>query len=96
MRRSRAIVRAIAAGAAAGREILALAESAGADDLVIALFSGGGSALLVVPALGLTLADLQAMTGVLRTHKPGDVVAIRIRRDGAEQVVTVTLGSRGG
>jgi glycerate 2-kinase len=54
-----------AAGAAAGREILALAESAGADDLVIALLSGGGSALLVAPAPGLTLADLQAMTDAL-------------------------------
>ena len=54
-----------AAGVAAGQRILALAETAGADDLVIALLSGGGSALLVSPAEGLTLADKQQMTGAL-------------------------------
>jgi hydroxypyruvate reductase len=53
------------AGVDAGRRILALAEQAGADDLVIALISGGGSALLVAPAPGLTLADLQRMTELL-------------------------------
>jgi len=54
-----------AAGVDAGQRILALAETAGADDLVIALLSGGGSALLVSPAEGLTLADKQQMTGAL-------------------------------
>ncbi len=54
-----------AAGVAAGREILALAAGAGADDLVIALISGGGSALLVSPAEGLTLADKQGLTASL-------------------------------
>ena len=34
-------------------------------DLVIALISGGGSALLTLPAPGITLADMQALTGVL-------------------------------
>jgi glycerate 2-kinase len=52
------------AGLDAGRRILALLESAGADDLVIVLLSGGGSALLEAPA-GLTLADLQATTDAL-------------------------------
>lgn len=47
------------AGADAGARILALAESAGERDLVIALISGGGSALLTAPAPPLTLADLQ-------------------------------------
>jgi len=42
------------------------------------------------------VTDLQTMTNALRTHKPGDVVQIRIRRDGVEQQVSVTLGSRGG
>lgn len=37
----------------------------GADDLVIALLSGGGSALLVQPAPGLTLADKQAIHSAL-------------------------------
>lgn len=53
------------AGVDAGRDILALAANAGADDLVIALISGGGSALLVAPAEGISLADLQAMTSAL-------------------------------
>lgn len=54
-----------AAGVAAGQQILALARQAGPHDLVIALLSGGGSALLVAPAEGLTLADKQAMTNAL-------------------------------
>jgi len=54
-----------AAGIDAGKRILALAEQAGPDDLVIALLSGGGSALLVNPAAGLTLADKQQMTSAL-------------------------------
>jgi hydroxypyruvate reductase len=54
-----------AAGVEAGRRILALAADAGADDLVIALLSGGGSALLEAPAESLTLADIQAMTDAL-------------------------------
>lgn len=53
------------AGVAAGQEILALAQDAGPDDLVIALISGGGSALLVAPADGLTLADKQGLTASL-------------------------------
>ena len=50
-----------AAGAAAAARILALAEAAGPDDLVLCLMSGGGSALLALPAEGLTLADKQAV-----------------------------------
>lgn len=52
------------AGLDAGRRILALLEDASADDLVLVLLSGGGSALLEAPA-GLTLADLQATTDAL-------------------------------
>ena len=54
-----------AAGVAAGQRILALAADAGPDDLVIALLSGGGSALLEAPAAGVTLAEIQAMTSAL-------------------------------
>ncbi len=43
-------------------EVLGLAERAGADDLVICLISGGGSALLIAPSEGITLADKQATT----------------------------------
>ena len=35
------------------------------DDLVLALISGGGSALLTLPATGLTLADKRAVTAPL-------------------------------
>ena len=52
-------------GAAAAREILALAKSAGPDDLVLALVSGGGSALTPAPAPPITLADKQEMTRLL-------------------------------
>jgi S1-C subfamily serine protease len=38
--------------------------------------------------------DLQAMTDALRAHRPGDEVLLRILRDGREQRITVTLGSR--
>ena len=54
-----------AAGVAAGQAILGLAHDADEDDLVIALLSGGGSALLVSPAEGLTLADKQGLSKAL-------------------------------
>ena len=54
-----------AAGEAAARRILALASSAGADDLVLCLISGGGSALMPLPAAGLTLKDKQAVNRAL-------------------------------
>ncbi len=53
------------AGVAASRRILEAAEGAGPDDLVLCLISGGGSALLTLPAPGLTLADKQAVNGAL-------------------------------
>ncbi len=53
------------AGEAAARRILALAEDAGADTLVLCLISGGGSALLALPAPGLTLQDKQAVNRAL-------------------------------
>ena len=48
-----------AAGLAAAERILALTQGLTADDLVICLISGGASALLTLPAEGLTLADKQ-------------------------------------
>jgi hydroxypyruvate reductase len=47
------------AGLDAAQRILALAHEATQDDLVLCLISGGGSALLTLPAEGLTLADKQ-------------------------------------
>ncbi len=54
-----------AAGVAAAGRILALARGLGADDQLVFLASGGGSALLTLPAAGLTLADKQAVTRAL-------------------------------
>jgi len=48
-----------AAGLAAAQRILALTQGLTENDLVLCLISGGGSALLTLPADGLTLADKQ-------------------------------------
>ncbi len=53
------------AGLEAAREIRDKVTGLGEDDLVLCLISGGGSALLTVPAPGVTLADKQAVTGAL-------------------------------
>ena len=47
------------AGLKASERMMALCQGLSADDLVICLVSGGGSALLTLPAEGLTLADKQ-------------------------------------
>ena len=52
-------------GEDAALRILELAASAGPDDLVLCLISGGGSALLALPADGITLADKQAVNRAL-------------------------------
>ncbi len=52
-------------GVAASARLLALAESATADDLVIFLVSGGGSALTPAPAPPVTLEEKQALTRLL-------------------------------
>ncbi|HTT78615.1 MAG TPA: glycerate kinase [Stellaceae bacterium] len=54
-----------AAGEAAARHILALAQGLGPDDQLVCLMSGGASALLALPAPGLRLADKQAVTRAL-------------------------------
>ncbi|MDE2047256.1 MAG: glycerate kinase [Betaproteobacteria bacterium] len=54
-----------AAGLRAAERIMALTRGLTADDLVIALISGGGSALLTLPAAGLTLQDKQAINRAL-------------------------------
>src|SRR3954469_13777578 len=50
------------AGEAAAREILAATRKLAADDLLLALVSGGGSALLNLPADGVSVDDLKATT----------------------------------
>ncbi|RAL97685.1 glycerate kinase [Agrobacterium sp. MS2] len=51
--------------AEAAKRILAAVEGLTADDMVIALISGGGSALMVSPAEGMTLADKMAVNRAL-------------------------------
>jgi glycerate 2-kinase len=54
-----------ATGLAATVETLDLADSAGVEDLVVALISGGASANWIAPVAGLSLADKQAVTRAL-------------------------------
>jgi len=54
-----------AAGRGAAGRILELARSLWADDLLICLVSGGGSALLALPALGVTLEDKRVVSEAL-------------------------------
>ncbi|MCW5219683.1 glycerate kinase type-2 family protein [Verminephrobacter aporrectodeae] len=54
-----------AAGLAAAQRILALTRGLSADDLVLCLISGGGSALLTLPCDGLTLHDKQRINRAL-------------------------------
>ena len=53
------------AGQRAAARIMQLTRGLAADDLVLCLISGGGSALLSSPAPGLTLADKQAINQAL-------------------------------
>lgn len=54
-----------AAGVEGTERIVELLERLGEDDLVFCLLSGGGSALMPLPAEGVTLAEKQAVTGRL-------------------------------
>ena len=54
-----------AAGREAAERILTMVRGLTPDDLVLCLISGGGSALLSLPAPGLTLADKQAVSKAL-------------------------------
>ncbi|WP_417812043.1 glycerate kinase type-2 family protein [Thalassospira alkalitolerans] len=54
-----------AAGQKAAERILEIVTSAGPDDLVVCMISGGGSALLALPGPGLTLGDKQTINKAL-------------------------------
>ncbi|XHS78577.1 glycerate kinase [Burkholderiaceae bacterium UC74_6] len=54
-----------AAGECAAARLLELTRDLTADDLVVCLISGGGSALMALPAEGVTLADKQAINKAL-------------------------------
>jgi hydroxypyruvate reductase len=68
-----------AAAVSGAEKALALASELGADDLLLALASGGGSSLLTLPAPGLTLADKRAVTSaLLRSGAPiGEINTVR-------------------
>jgi len=51
-----------AAGIDGTKQMAELARKATANDLVICLISGGGSALMALPAQGITLADMKSLT----------------------------------
>jgi glycerate 2-kinase len=67
------------AGLKGTERALALAQAAGADDLVLVLLSGGASANWIAPATGITLAEKQAVTrALLRSGAAiGDMNALR-------------------
>lgn len=52
-------------GEASTRRLLGIAEELGADDLLVVLLSGGGSALMAVPEEGLALDDVHSTTKAL-------------------------------
>jgi len=68
-----------AAGLAAGQALMQALTGLSADDLVVALITGGGSALLPAPPAGFSLADEQALnTALLASGAPiGAMNAIR-------------------
>lgn len=68
-----------AAGEAATHQMLALVAGLGPNDLVLALISGGGSALLCAPSEGLTLEDkIDVNRALLASGAPiGDINVVR-------------------
>ncbi|WP_373356195.1 glycerate kinase [Pseudoroseicyclus sp. CXY001] len=73
-----------AAGAAAAVEMLGLLRGLTADDLVVALITGGGSALLPAPGPGMTLADEVAVNEALLASGAPISVMNAIRRELSE------------
>ncbi|MHB0856239.1 MAG: glycerate kinase type-2 family protein [Anaerolineae bacterium] len=73
------------AGVAGARRIAELVQSAGEDDLVLCLLSGGGSALMTLPADGITLADMKALTDAL-LRRGANIVEINTLRKHLERI----------
>ncbi len=69
---------------AGARRVLDAVRGLGPDDLVLALISGGGSALLALPGPGLTLADKQAVGRALLASGAtiGEMNVVRRRLSG--------------
>ncbi len=81
------------AGIAATQRALALAESAGEDDLVLVLLSGGGSANWIAPAEGLSLEEKQGITRAL-LRSGANIVEINTVRKRLSQIKGGRLASR--
>jgi glycerate 2-kinase len=86
------------ASASAGNQLLALASTASASDVVLVLLSGGASALSLTPRAGLTLLDLQATNAALLGCGAAieDVNAVRkhLSRVGGGQLAAACSGAR--
>jgi len=61
-------------------EIVRLLRDAGDDTLVVCLISGGGSALLVSPSEGISLAEKQELTGLL-LRSGADIYELKHRQE---------------
>ncbi|TWI35085.1 glycerate kinase type-2 family protein [Paracoccus sulfuroxidans] len=72
-------------GAAAAAEVIARLTATGPDDRVLALISGGGSAMLPAPAEGMTLADKQAVNKLL-LGSGGDINEVNLIRQGLSRL----------
>ena len=77
------------AGQHAARDMLALLRTAGPDDQVLALLSGGASSLLTLPAEGLSLGDISTTShALLNSGAPiADINCVR-------KHLSLTLGGR--
>tara|TARA_Y100000310_G_scaffold345252_1_gene463136 strand:+ start:4154 stop:5398 length:1245 start_codon:yes stop_codon:yes gene_type:complete len=74
-----------AANLKATEQIIKVTEKAGKKDLIIALISGGGSALLAKPAQGITLSEMQKVSSLLIRSK-ADITEINTVRKHLSQV----------
>lgn len=72
-------------GLSAGKAVMNLLNGAGPNDAVIALISGGGSALLPAPLPGLTLADKAAVNKILLAAGM-DITAMNLVRQNLSQL----------
>ena len=72
-------------GAAAAAEVIARLAATGPQDRVLALISGGGSAMLPAPAEGMTLADKQAVNRLLLASG-ADISQVNLIRQGLSRL----------
>lgn len=74
-----------AEGEAAACEVIARLSATGPRDRVLALISGGGSAMLPAPAQGMTLADKQAVNALLLASG-ADIAQVNLIRQGLSRL----------